>query len=272
MIKDLFINCSRHIFFILTKASSVAILVFLGIVIPIYQALCFDLEVDMNLLLRVILSLIVATGFYSCAFGVSKLMSQLSLVMYKTNIDNFLSILQVFIVASSVVFYWESITLPDWNTYDGVFNSHLILFATYYGIAFYCFRRKFFPSFKNVNEEGDSKNSESVGKSLVILSAIIALLFAVKLQKIYVLKSELYLESARNIQVNQVVLDELGSNFEFSFVIKGKISNDYGRLGFNLIGQKKTLFVSVEGKTLNGNWNITSLTLSSPTKIVSLLK
>jgi hypothetical protein len=206
------------------------VLVLLGIAIPIYQALCFDLQVDLNLLLRVILSLIVAIGFYSCAFGVSKFMSQLSLAMYKSNIDNFLSILQVLIVASSVVFYWESITLPDWSTYDGVFNSHLILFATYYGIAFYCFRRKFVPSFKNVNEEGDSKNSESIGKSLVILSAIIVLLFAIQLQKIDGLKSELYLKSVKDVQVNQIVLDELGSNFEFSFVVTGKISNDYGRL------------------------------------------
>jgi|GEM_PF-3689892 len=271
MIKNLFIICSKTMFAFLTRGWCLTVLIGCGVAIPIYQSFVFGLYVDIYLLLRVILSLAVSVGFYAIAYGFLKLMSQLSLALYKTDIDNFLFVLQVFLIASFFIFYWEALALPDWKVYDGVFNAYLVLLATYYGIGSYSYKRKFIPSLSSTKKDGvDKKSTKSIIKALSTLIVVIALLFSFQLHRIHGLKSELYEKAVLELKVNQTVFEELGRDLSFSTVVTGKVKGDYGRLHFNLVSQGKTLIVNVKGKAVNGNWIITHLALMTPNKTIQL--
>ena len=258
-------------FTFLKRGWCLALLIGIGVLIPIYQSFIFGVDINFNLFLRILLSLVVSACFYAIAYCFSMLMSKLSLALYSANIDNFLSILQVFLIASFFIFYWEAFALPDWKSYDSIFNTQLVLFATYYGVGFYCNERRFIPSFASrQNEIVEQKPSESIAQPLLTLIVVVVLLFGLKLHNIESLKSELYEKAKQELKVSQPVLDQFGFSPRLSAVVAGKVEGNYGRLRFNLTGQGITSIVEVEGKIVEGDWVITHLALVSPTKTLQL--
>jgi len=241
----------------------------IALAIPAYQAAIFNLDIGAVYIINTTVSVFVAAMFYLIAYWFVLLLTNVSSSLYKTNIDDYLDIFQVFLVASFLVFYCEALALPDWSIYEGFFNWYLILVATYYGIAFFRYNREIKPSFAgkpllNVEREGIKTN-------LLLFSMLVVVLFGFQWYRVTSLKSGLYTEALNVLNTNSKINIELGSELDFSTIVVGNIENGFGWLRFNVKGNNKNLVVRVEGKAIAGIWTVSRLIVKKPKEQIQII-
>jgi len=143
---NLLIESSKFAFLLTSRRAVALILITCAILIPFYQAMRFNVGIDLSFLLKTSGSLFVASVFYLFAFGFGKFTSIIADSMFKKSAVEFLFAPLLLLFALNFLLYWNVFSAENWVAFSNVFNPNLVLIAAFWGLGSFCFSNSLFPS------------------------------------------------------------------------------------------------------------------------------
>ncbi|MCV2886488.1 hypothetical protein OE749_17465 [Aestuariibacter sp. AA17] len=170
MIKELYVLSAKCIFSVLSTAWAIVFVISLAIALPFYQAFWLSLEIDSSFYVKVAYSILASVIYYFFTYGAVKLMDRISEALYQSGIQDYLSIIQVFLLAAFLLLVCEALLQPDSKIFDSSLNKHLTLLAIYFAVGSYNNNRSWLLRiyFGNVFAKGRITKEERV-KTMVTL-------------------------------------------------------------------------------------------------------
>ena len=269
-------------FYIASQRWIILLLVGLSLTLPFYQAWVYKLPISGAMIMYALISLASIPLGYLLAYLfiqiINKMAHHFNIKDNEAKVNNTKdidAIFSLFILAFSGLFlilYLESFQLPDWLLYQSLFNHGLIMVGLYYGIGNCCFYQTIKPYFliknsPNIDKPTTSHLIYAVAINLVIGMFMVILYFEASTN----LKAELYQLSINNIKTHAQISQVFGQDYQFSNMIKGEIGPQYGYLRYNLVGNDTLVVVEARGQLVDNNWQVTDLTLSSPSESIHII-
>jgi len=136
---ELWINTSKFLFLIASKAVVMGTLILIALLIPFYNAIRFEIVINYSFMIDILLSIVEALTYYFVIYGMLKLMSIIVNSIDK-NAVNFTPFLLIILVPVNLQLYWKVLTVTSWGQYESLFNINLIILVAFYAMGnFYFF-------------------------------------------------------------------------------------------------------------------------------------
>lgn len=275
-------NVAKVTFYIASQRWIILLLVGLSLSLPFYQAWVYKLPISGAMVMYALISLVSIPLGYLLAYLFIQIINKMAhhfnikdTEAKDNNTKDTDAIFSLFILAFLGLFlilYIDSFQLPDWLLYQSLFNHGLIMVGLYYGIGNCCFHQTLKPYFLIKNSLNIEKPTISHLIYAVTINLVIGMFMAILHFKASTnLKAELYQLSINEIKTSTQIPQALGQDYQFSNMIKGEIGSQYGYLRYNLVGNDTLVMVEARGQLVDNNWQVTDLTLSSPSKSIHII-